>query len=207
MSLQMISAVVLAAGKGTRLEGCKQLVRVGGKPLLEHALDNLRASKIDEIVVILGAYADEIKRQVRFDRERVVINPDYSAGIATSIQTGLRAIDAEAVLMVLADQPYVAPQTIDLLIAEYRRTQASIVIPTYNGLRGNPVLVDKALFPELMNLRGDIGCRAIFDGHAGAMMKVPVNDHGILIDIDTREDVTRSVGDGPACPGGCTDLL
>lgn len=186
----MISAIVLAAGEASRFGQCKQLVRVGGKALLEHALDSLRASKIDETVVILGAHADAIRQEVDFTRERVVFNPEYASGMSTSIQAGLRAIAAEAALIVLADQPFVTPQTIDLLIDEYLRTRAALVIPTYNGARGNPVLVDRSLFAEMMSIRGDIGFRAIFADHADRMVKVPVDDRGVVMDIDTKDDLT-----------------
>ena len=187
----MISAIVLAAGQAARFGRCKQLVPLGGKPLLEHVLDTLRQSKVDDVVVVLGAYAGEIRQRVRFDRERVVLNPDYADGMSTSIQAGLRALPAttEAAMIVLADQPYVMWPTLDALIDEYRRTGASVVIPTYTGSRGNPVIVDRALFPEMMDIRGDIGCRAIFGNHAESIVKVAVDDPGVVTDIDTTEDL------------------
>jgi xanthine dehydrogenase accessory factor len=185
----MISAIVLAAGQATRFGQCKQLVSLGEKTLLEHVLDNLRQSKIDEVVVILGARADEIRQKIHFDKERVIINPDYASGMSTSIQAGLRAVKADAAMIVLADQPFVTSRTLDMLIDEYRRTKPSVVIPTFNGFRGNPVIVDKSLFPEMMNIRGDIGCRAIFGDHAESIVKVPVDDRGVIIDIDTPADV------------------
>src|SRR5260370_22325874 len=88
----MISAILLAAGQATRFGQCKQLVPIDGKPLLQHALDNLRASNVDHVVVVLGANAEEIREQIRFDNEQVVLNPDYAGGISTSIQTGLKAL-------------------------------------------------------------------------------------------------------------------
>src|SRR5438445_384979 len=102
----MISAIVLAAGQATRFGQCKQLMRLGEKALLQHVLDNLAQSKIDEVVVVLGARADEIREQIQFGTARVIMNPDYANGMSTSIQAGLRAIDAEAAMIVLADQPF-----------------------------------------------------------------------------------------------------
>jgi molybdenum cofactor cytidylyltransferase len=140
--------------------------------------------------VVLGAFADEIKQQVRFARERVILNPDFTSGMSSSLQAGLRAISGDAALIALADQPFVRPETIDLLIAEYeRRRSPSVVIPTYNGARGNPVIVDQSLFPEIMNIRGDLGCRAIFADHARSIVKLPVDDRGVLTDIDRPEDL------------------
>jgi len=159
----MISAIVLAAGQATRFGECKQLARIGDKPLLQHVLDNLHQSKVEHVVVVLGAHADEIRRQIRFDRERVVFNPDFAEGMSTSLHAGIRALPGgtEAALIVLGDQPFVAAATVDALVNQYRLTHPSVVVPTYNGFRGNPVLVDKSLFDEMMQIRGDIGCRAI----------------------------------------------
>jgi len=185
----MTAAIVLAAGRAQRFGECKQLARLDGKALLQHALEPLRKSKVDDVVVILGAHAEEIRREIRFDRERVLVNADYADGMSTSIQAGLRAIDADAVLIVLGDQPFVSPRTIDLLIDTHQRTRAAFVIPTFDGRRGNPVLVDRSSFAELMNLRGDVGCRAIFADHAESIVTVEVDDRGIVTDIDTPDDL------------------
>jgi len=106
--------------------------------------------------------------------------------MSTSLQAGLRSLpaDAEAVVVVLGDQPFVEPATIDALLDEYRRSRATIVLPTYDGRRGNPVLIDRSLFARAMELRGDVGFRAIF----GQVAEVPVNDRGVIEDIDTIED-------------------
>jgi xanthine dehydrogenase accessory factor len=190
----MLSAIVLAAGQARRFGRCKQLAPLGGRPLLEHILDALRHSKVDDVVVVLGAHAEEIREQVRFDRERLILNPDYAEGMSTSIQAGLRALpaEAEAAMIVLADQPFVRPATLDALCDEYRRTRAQVVLPTFNGFRGNPVLVDRSLFAAMMSLRGDTGCRAIFGDHAESIVKVVVEDRGVVMDVDTEEDLTSN---------------
>jgi len=211
----MISAIVLAAGQATRFGQCKQLMRLGDKTLLEHSLDQVSRSNVDDVVVVLGARADEIRQQVRFGRARVVINPDYALGMSTSIQAGLRSLPAgtDAAMIVLADQPFVKSQTLSLLSDEYRRTRPPVVIPTYNGFRGNPVIVDKALFPEIMAIRGDIGCRAIFGDHAEAIARVPVDDRGVVTDIDTMEDFDRAreavrpSGPSPASTGDIAETI
>jgi molybdenum cofactor cytidylyltransferase len=192
----MISAILLAAGQATRFGRCKQLTPIEGQPLLGHVLDTLRRSRVDEILVVLGAYADEIRKQVDLGGARVVLNPDFAAGMSTSIQAGLRALEstAEAAMIVLADQPLVTSATLDTLIGEYRRRGGRVTLPTYNGLRGNPVIVDRALFPELMELRGDTGCRAIFGDHADSIVKVAVDDRGVVTDIDTPEDLAGTIG-------------
>jgi xanthine dehydrogenase accessory factor len=201
----MISAIILAAGQASRFGQCKQLMPLGGKVLLQHVLDNLGASKVDDIVVILGARAAEIQETVTFGRARVVMNRDHAQGMSTSIQAGLRSLspETEAAMIVLADEPFVTTHTYDTLVDEYRAKRASVVVPTYQGFRGNPVVVDRSLFAEMMEIRGDIGCRAIFGEHPQSIVKVPVADRGVVTDIDTMEDfrgVTSRAPDEAGAP-------
>src|SRR4051812_20601196 len=117
----MISAIVLAAGEGTRFGQCKQLALLDGKPLLERTLDNLRASRITDVVVVLGAHAAQISSAIAFPRERVVVNAEYGQGISTSIRAGLSMVDGEAAMIVLGDQPFVRSDTLDALCDAYGR--------------------------------------------------------------------------------------
>ena len=184
------SAIILAAGSSTRMGTVKQLLRLDGRPLLQHVLDNVRASVVGEIIVVLGASAEVIRGEIDAHNARIVMNEDYRAGMGTSLKAGLSAVnpDAEAALIILADQPFVRPETINRLISEHVRSKAQILIPLYRGFRGNPVLLDHTVFPEVMALGGDIGCRAIFGGHLEGIVKVPVDDVGILLDIDRQSD-------------------
>jgi molybdenum cofactor cytidylyltransferase len=171
----------------------KQLLRVGGKTLLECTLDNVRGSGVDEIVLVLGAAADEVRRQVPTDGLRVVINPEFQHGMGTSLRTGLAAVSAsmQGALIVLADQPFVRSSTLDQMIAYRQRYAPQILLPLYKGFRGNPVLLERSVFPELMRLTGDVGCRAIFGFHTESIHKLTVDDAGILLDIDSAEDWER----------------
>ena len=185
------SAIILAAGTSTRMGAVKQLLRLDDRPLLQHVLDHVRASGVSEIVLVLGASAEAIRREIDAHNSRVVINDSYLQGMGTSLKTGLAAVEpeAEAAIIVLADQPFVQPATLDRLIAEHRRSKAQIVIPTYRGFRGNPVLLDRSVFAEVMALNGDIGCRSIFGSHVEGIVKVPIDDVGILLDIDRQSDL------------------
>jgi molybdenum cofactor cytidylyltransferase len=185
-----VSAVILAAGSSTRMGTAKQLLRLDDRPLLQHVLDNVRASGVKEIVLVLGFAAEEIRREVGVQNVRVVLNESYQQGMGTSLKAGLSAVDSQSAgaLIVLADQPLVRPATLDLLIAEHRHSKAQIVIPTYRGFRGNPVLLDRSVFAEVMALDGDMGCRAIFGDHPEGIVKLPVDDAGILLDIDRQSD-------------------
>jgi molybdenum cofactor cytidylyltransferase len=184
------AAVILAAGTSTRMGTAKQLLLLDDRPLLQHVLDHVRASVVKEIVLVLGFAAEEIRKEIDVQNARVVLNESYQQGMGTSLKAGLSAVDPQCAgaLIVLADQPFVRPATLSLLVAEHRRSKAQIVIPTYRGFRGNPVLLDRSVFAEVMALTGDVGCRAVFGDHLEGIVKLPVDDAGILLDIDRQSD-------------------
>jgi molybdenum cofactor cytidylyltransferase len=191
-----VSAVVLAAGRSARMGEAKQLLRVGDRTVLARALENVREAQVDEVVLVLGFSAEMIRAGLSaalLSRLKIVVNQQYEQGMASSLREGLAAVSPEmdAALIVLADQPFVRPATIDRVIERYCRADAKIVIPFYKGKRGNPVLLDRSLFSEAMALEGDTGCRAIFGRHADEIEEVEVNDEGVLLDIDNREDYER----------------
>ncbi len=190
----MISAIVLAGGTSSRFGEPKPLAIVGDRPLLEHVLDSVRHSQVGQIVVVLGHEAERVHQAVALDGATVVLNRDYAAGMSTSIRAGLGALDprSEAFLVVLGDQPFISPATLDVLIDQRSRSGAKILIPTFRGFRGNPVLVDRSLSAAVMSLSGDVGCRAIFGDHGDEILEVPVNDPGVLLDLDTKEDLERA---------------
>ena len=171
--------------------GIKVLMPFGESTMLDAVIANVRSSHVNEIVVVLGASSDEIRRRTSFDQIKVVVNHDFRDGIGTSLRCGVAQATGDAALVILADQPMVQTRTIRHLIREYREKMPQIAIPVYRGFRGNPVLLDRSVFPEILNLSGDIGCRAIFGGHSQSILKVPVDDVGVLLDIDTPQDLEK----------------
>ncbi len=184
----MISAIVLAAGTSSRMGRPKPLIRVRGRPLLEHVLTTIRNSSVGQTVVVLGHEADRIQEDIPLDDVTVVLNRDYAEGMSTSIKAGLRALDSgtEAAFVVLADQPFVSPSTLDTLSHRWTESDAKILIPTFRGVRGNPVLLDLSLSHDLQSISGDQGCRGIFGHHQDDILEVPVDDPSILLDLDTK---------------------
>ena len=195
-----IGAVILAAGMSSRMGEAKQLLRLGERTLLQQVIENVRGAGMDEVVLVLGHAAESIRESVGPANVRIVVNSEYREGMGTSLRTGIAAVSPEidAVLIVLADQPFVRAETLKRVAKEYQRTNAQIVIPMYKGFRGNPVLLDRSVFPEMMRLTGDIGCRAIFGNHSEGIVKVAVEDMGILLDLDSKEDFERLKIVGPA---------
>jgi molybdenum cofactor cytidylyltransferase len=188
-----VAAIVLAAGSSRRMGTPKQLLELKGKTLLEHTLANVRAARIGDIVLVLGANAEKIQACVATEDLKVVVNAGHEQGMGTSLRTGLAAVkpEMEAALIVLADQPFIQPSTLRAIVESRQRTGAKITVPLYKGFRGNPVLLDRSVFPELMGLSGDVGCRAIFGSHVEGIHKLAVDDVGVLIDIDSPEDLKR----------------
>jgi molybdenum cofactor cytidylyltransferase len=188
-----IGAVILAAGMSSRMGEAKQLLRLGASTLLEQVIDNVRSAGVDDLIVVLGHEANKVVESIARKNLRTVVNDAYREGMGTSLRTGISALtpDIDAVLVVLADQPFVRPETLKRIVDQYRKSTAQIVIPMYKGFRGNPVLLDRTVFPEVMALSGDVGCRAIFGSHTEGIVKVPVEDVGILLDLDSKEDLER----------------
>jgi molybdenum cofactor cytidylyltransferase len=191
-----VSAVILAAGTSTRMGRAKQLLPLGGTTVLARTIDNVRSAGLVEMVLVLGASAEAIRRQLPqslLQGLKVVVNQAYGQGMASSLREGLSALDPQtgAALIILGDQPFIQPQTLHQIVAGYHRSGALIVIPSHQGKRGNPVLLSRSVFPEVMALEGDTGCRAIFPNHLDAILKVEVEDPGILLDIDNQDDYDR----------------
>lgn len=188
-----VSAIVLAAGQSSRMGEPKPLLPLRGKPLLVHVLDALRASEVGEIVVVLGAESDRVRREIPMEGARVVVNPAYQDGMSSSIRAGLRtaATAAAGFLIVLGDQPLLTAATVDALVDRQEATGARILVPTFEGVRGNPVLFHRALHAEIDAVTGDVGCRGVIARHQAEVLEVPVDDPGILVDIDTPEDAKR----------------
>ncbi len=184
-------AIVLAAGSSSRMGRPKALIALGGQRILERTLANLHRAHVDRIVVVLGHRAAEIRKAVPLGGAEVLNNPDYAEGMASSLRLGVRAAAPRAkhLMVVLADQPFVSPATLEHLMHRAEQGDGSIFIPTYKGVWGNPVVFDADLAPEAERIQGDIGCRAMFPDHSGEIREVPVDDPGILVDIDTEAEL------------------
>jgi len=191
----LIAAVVLAAGVSSRMGRPKQTLDVEGVPMLERVLLTFRRSKVGRVVVVIGAHAEDVRRRVGFADEVIVENPKFAEGMSGSLKLGLRNVgEADAAFVALGDQPFVRPETVDRMVAAYEKTRACIVIPTYRGTRGNPVLFDRSIFPQIEGIRGDVGAKSVVRRNASEVLEVDVRDIGVLADIDTPSDLADAVG-------------
>jgi molybdenum cofactor cytidylyltransferase len=184
------AAIVLAAGGSSRMGRPKQLLPVGGRPMVRCVTEAVCASGLAQVVVVVGAQAREVRDVLAGLPVDMVVNPDWAEGMSTSLQAGLGAVrpGMEALLVVLADQPALTPALIRALVARHRETKAPIVAPFYQGRRGNPVLFDRALFAELDTVAGDRGGRSVIARHQADLERLEVDDPDVVSDIDTPED-------------------
>ncbi|MGN6309061.1 MAG: NTP transferase domain-containing protein [Xanthobacteraceae bacterium] len=186
-----IAAVVLAAGRSTRMGGPnKMLAELGGKPLVRMVTEQALASKASPVIVVTGHQADEVEKALKGLDVTFVRNPDFASGLASSVKTGISAVPVEAAgaMVCLGDMPLIDARLIDKLIGAFSPERGSlIVVPTCDGRRGNPVLWSRRFFGELTGLSGDIGGRHLVDHHSEAVVEVPVDGDGAFLDIDTPQ--------------------
>ncbi len=183
----MVSAILLAAGEAKRMGKLKQLMPLGSTTMVEQTIDNLLSSGVSEVIVVLGHKAEEVRKRIAGRPIKIVVNPIYLQGMATSIAAGLKSVDsqAQAVMLALADQPFVDSPTINRLIEEFQNHDKGIAIPTYKGRRGHPLIFSIKYKAPLSRLKGDIGGREIIKRHPEDILEVAVDCEGIVIDIDT----------------------
>ncbi len=185
-----VTAIILAAGSASRAGVTKQLLPLDGKPLLQHAIDNASAAReVKSSVIVLGHDAEQVEASINPRSAVVVRNNAYSAGQSTSLSAGIRAIPccSDAVIVLLGDQPGIDCAVIDQVIEGWRKHDALLAIATWQGIRGNPVVIDRALFDEVHELRGDTGARALFRLHEDSIVSVAF-DRPMPLDVDTQDD-------------------
>ncbi len=198
-----IAALILAAGSSSRMGAGrhKLLLPLGGRPVLAHAIEATLASQARPVVVVLGHQIAQVRDQIApyLNHPDVfsIENTDYLQGMSTSLRAGIQAlIDREStagpsarslagVLIVLGDQPLMTARILDTLIASKHATGKRILIPFYNGERGNPALFDASLFPELLEISGDGGARSVIEHHRSEVAHIELGASMASYDVDT----------------------
>jgi len=190
---KFISGLVLGAGASTRLGQPKQLLPYRGTTLLEWVVGQARrAPALDEVVVVLGRAADEVRKRVDFGDAKIVDNPVFGEGCASSYRAGIGAIDvkSDAIMILLGDQPGVNPETIDRVADVFRQGADQIVLASYRGRKGHPMLFAKPLFDKLVELHGDKAAWKLVDANPGLVGSAEL-DLPFPEDINTPEDFER----------------
>ena len=192
---QRIAAVILAAGRSTRMGGPnKLLAEIGGRPLVRIAAEQALASRARPVIVVTGHQRDKVEAALEGLDVQRVHNPSFAEGLSTSVKAGLAAVpdDVDGAIVCLGDMPQVSAPLIDKLIAVFDPERgALVVVPTIDGKRGNPVVWARRFFHELMALDGDIGARHLIARYPEAVSEVPLTDIAALVDVDTPEALVR----------------
>lgn len=186
-----IGIVILAAGASTRLGKPKQLLQYNGKSLLQHIVSEALKSNAGPVIVVVGANADSISKEIDKTKVHVVMNTAWGEGMASSVRIGLKTLQklspsTDGVIIMVCDQPHVSDTLIKELINTHKKTNKPIVGSNYGEAIGPPALFHRSLFSELMQLRGDTGARKIMQHHIDEVETV-LFSRG-KIDIDTKED-------------------
>lgn len=194
----MIGGVLLAAGRGSRFSasgGGKLTAPLGDEPVVRHAARSLLGAPMDCVVVVTGADAERVRAALAAVDVVFVHNPRFAEGIGTSVACGIAALAPEtaAAVIALGDQPFVAASVLRALVDAWQATGASIVAPRYAGLRGNPVLFDRRVFPELLALAGDVGARIVIERDPARVSLVEAEGE-MPTDVDTPADLERLAG-------------
>jgi molybdenum cofactor cytidylyltransferase len=197
-----ITAIVLAAGRSTRMgDTNKLLADVGGSPMVRHVVAAALASRARPVLVVTGHQAEEVRSALAGLDVTFVANPDYAAGLSTSLKAGIAAVpqSAAGALVLLGDMPRITGDHIDRLIAAFAADgDGCIVVPTHQGRRGNPVLWPRAGFAGIMQLEGDAGARKLLAAHADHVREVDLGSDAIFLDVDTPEALAGVRGSDPS---------
>ncbi|MBV8779682.1 MAG: molybdopterin-binding/glycosyltransferase family 2 protein [Alphaproteobacteria bacterium] len=185
-----IAALLLAAGKSSRMGENKVLAEIDGRPMVARTAQRLLGSRARPIVAVLGNAAEAVDAALgKLPVERVM-NADYAEGMAASLVKGLAALpaDVDGVVVCLGDMPLIAGRDLDRLIAAFNPLEGrAIVVPTRRGRRGNPILWSREFFPEMLALTGDRGARRLIEEHADRVAEIEMDNDSVLIDIDTPQ--------------------
>jgi len=191
----MLSLIVLAAGKSTRMRGKnKLLAKVEGKPMIRKVVETALNSKVDEVIVVLGWKADKVREVLSDLPCRLTVNKNYERGQSNSIKVGLKEIGQAtlAVLILPGDIAMIDTKSINTVLDAFNQYSNPIVVAAHNGQPGHPILLAKQLFPEIEGINEQtFGLKAVVQRHESELRLVETGSENTLIDFDTPEDLKR----------------
>ena len=186
----MISAILLAAGQSKRMVGENKLTKeIKGIPLIKHSVKKIIASSIDELIVVLGHQKEIIEKLIdKNEKIKFVFNKDFESGMASSIKTGLNNLfkKTEAFFICLGDMPMVNHDIYNQLIKS--KDNKEIIVPTYKGQQGNPVLFNKSMKEKVLDITGDSGAKKILELNKDKILNIEINDQSITKGFDTQDN-------------------
>jgi molybdenum cofactor cytidylyltransferase len=202
-----IAAVVLAAGRASRMGSNKLVAELDGEPIVRRTVRAVLASRARPVIVVTGHEAEAVRAALAGLDVRFVHNPDFANGMSTSLRAGIAAAgEVPAALVCLGDMPRLEARHLDAVIDAFRAGDPDqIIVPTADRKRGNPVLWPRGYFAEIAALGGDVGARALIDRHADQVRLVAIDDPAILVDVDTPAALAELRRGGTGGTGGTGD--
>jgi len=193
-SRSIISLIVLAAGKSTRFGSNKLLFNLDGETLIEHVVRSALQSNVSETVVVVGFEAERIRHALQGLNCRFAVNHDFGRGQSSSVLTGIEFVrnHADAAMILPGDMPMIRVEHINKVVDEYNSVRSPIVVASFQGRMGHPILFDASLFDEVLNIEEEtFGLKKVVSRHIGEVRKVEVGSAGALLDLDVRDDLKR----------------
>jgi molybdenum cofactor cytidylyltransferase len=195
----MLAAIILSGGASSRMGSPKALLPYGSGNFLEHLVAATRHPRVGITRVVLGAGADNIRTNAKLDCSTIVINQDWEQGQLSSIRAGLRSIEkmeTDGMILCPVDHPLVSPALIGTLIEHFYAHDKSIVMPTYKGRRGHPVIFSSALYGELLAAPVDKGARAVVWAHSTELLEVVTGEEGVVLNLNDPETLRKAISAG-----------
>lgn len=192
----MLAAAILAAGESRRMGSPKALVPFRGVNFVQHLLGATRHPRVGVTRIILGAGAQDIRAKLNVDPALIVVNEDWEQGQLSSIHAAIRSLPPGTEGMILApvDHPLVSANLVSQLIKKFDESSAPIVLPTFHGRRGHPVIFRASLYDELLEASPDVGARQVVWAHEQEIVDVPTEEEGVVLNLNDPETLKKAMG-------------
>jgi|ERR1700693_4282746 len=197
----MLAAVILAAGESRRMGAPKALLPYRGGTFLSHLIEITRHPQIALTRIVVGAHREEIERAAARPPDEIIFNRDWPKGQLSSIQAAIRCLHEnslegtmDGILLCPVDHPLVSANLVALLIEQFYSSGKLIVVPKHAGRRGHPMIFSSALYAELLAAPADVGARAVVWAHASEVLEVPVEEEGVVLNLNDPATLERAMG-------------
>jgi molybdenum cofactor cytidylyltransferase len=199
----MLAAVILAAGESRRMGTPKALLPYRGTTFVQHLMSAARHPRVGIVRVVLGAGAEAIRAQLDLAADSVILNPDWPQGQLSSIQAAVRGLAGhatEGLVLCPVDHPLISTEVVARLIAAFDAGEPAIVLPTYRGRRGHPVIFRASVYDEILAASPEVGARQVVRAHQADTAEVPVEEEGVVLNLNDPDTLKKALQMGPG-PG------